>query len=680
MATGMVGVVQHARLRAFGEANAAGEFEVLAITAGEGNGWTFGEECLRGSLALWDGVECFVDHSWWGHSVRDLAGVFSEAAWDGDSRGVRCKLKAMGPSGGLLDELGRQLVKESGKKPRVGFSADIVFTSQGRKVEKILRVNSVDLVFNPARGGAFLRALNSVTGEWVNGSMGEENPGRESAGISNYRKGDVGMGEQEQKVSTEAQLQKDIESVRTILDVQKEQARLAEEAEKARAVRAEMCGYLLESGIAASKLPKAMSDTIRSQFAGKVFEPQELTAAIEEGRKLVSELLGAGIVQGPGGGRISGMFSSADRLQAAVDDLLGAPREKSLDGVKVESLSGIRELYMLTTGDYDLHGGYYRDRVQLAMAADFPGLVKNAMNKVIAERWKELGRAGYDWWKKIATVEHMSTVNDITGILVGTVGDLPTVAEGGEYTELPVGDSAETASFVKYGGYIPLTLELIDRDETRKLKDYPKALASAGLRKISSLVAAIFTANSGIGPTMADGGALFNATAVTTAGGHANLLTTALSGAQWEVVSAAMYNQPMLVKNETGSIGVGPKMAVNPRYILVPRALQLTAKKILYPGMENASNITSENQQQGQPGDVVTVPEWTDAADWAAVADPTIAPSIYVCERFGLVPEVYVAGDETSMAVFTNDETRIKVRHFLAIAVADYRPLHKSNV
>ncbi|MBE0698851.1 MAG: hypothetical protein IH586_18180, partial [Anaerolineaceae bacterium] len=609
--------------------------------------------------------ECFIDHSWFGHSVRDLAGVFSASEWEEGRRGVKCKLKAMGPSGPLLEELGRQLTKEEGRQPRVGFSADILFTSQGRKVEKILRVNSVDLVFNPARGGAFLRALNAD-----NGFL--------SRITRTGKKGEGKMGEQEERSGTAAQLQQDVQALRTILDMQQEQTRLQQEAEAARAVRAEMCGYLLESGLAASKLPRPMTEQVRKQFAGKVFEPGDLTQAIESARELVSQLTGGSVVQGEN--RISGMFSSEDRLQAAVDDLLGAPRDASMEAAKVERMQGIRELYMTMTGDYDLHGGFYRDRVQLATTADFTGLVKNALNKVIVERWRELGKAGYDWWKKITVQEHMTSLNDITGILVGTVGDLPSVAEGAEYTELAVGDSPETASFTKYGGYIPLTLELIDRDETRKLKEYPRALATAGLRKISALVAAVFTANSGIGPTMADTGALFNATAVTTTGGHANLLTTGLAAAQWEVVSAAMYNQPMLVKNETGLIGVGPKMAINPRYMLVPRALQLTGRKILYPGMENASNITSENQQQGAPGDVITVPEWTDTTDWAAVCDPAIAPAIHVCDRFGLIPEVYIAGDETSGAVFMNDEQRIKVRHFLAVFVADYRPLHKSNV
>jgi hypothetical protein len=121
-------------------------------------------------------------------------------------------------------------------------------------------------------------------------------------------------------------------------------------------------------------------------------------------------------------------------------------------------------------------------------------------------------------------------------------------------------------------------------------------------------------------------------------------------------------------------------MAVNPRFMLVPRALELTAKKILYPSWENAANVHSENLQQGQMGDVVTVPEWTDATDWAAVIDPRIVPGIFVGTRFGVMPEVFIAGQELSPAVFMNDEHRLKVRHFLAVWVNDFRPLHKSNV
>jgi hypothetical protein len=465
------------------------------------------------------------------------------------------------------------------------------------------------------------------------------------------------------------------------MDVQIQGDKMAEEIVKDELAESGSAAgkYLLDLGLQSARLPAAMETYVRAQFEGKDFEPPDLTKAIGEARKLVSDLTGAAVVQA-GPGRVSGMFDTRDQLQAAVDDLFEVPREDGLKSLRAARLQGIRELYLMLTGDYDFHGGYDRSRAQFATTADFAGLVKNALNKIVVNTWELLGRAGYDWWTQIATVEHFNTLNTITGTLVGTVGDLPTVAEGGAYTELVVGDSPETASFTKYGGYVPLTLELIDRDETRKLKVFAREMASAGLRKVSGLVAAVFTANGGIGPGMADSGALFNATAVTTAGGHANLLTTALAGPQWDVVGQAVYNQKMLIKNAGGYYGTGPKLAVSPKYLLVPRALQLTAKQILYPNMERAANIFSDNLQRGDPGDVITVPEWTDATDWAAVVDPRIVPSIFVGERFGVMPEIFLAGDELSPAVFTNDEHRLKVRHFLAVWVNDFRPLHKSNV
>ena len=115
--------------------------------------------------------------------------------------------------------------------------------------------------------------------------------------------------------------------------------------------------------------------------------------------------------------------------------------------------------------------------------------------------------------------------------------------------------------------------------------------------------------------------------------------------AQWEVVCAAVYNQPMLIKQAAGLYGTGPRTALNPRYLLVPRALQLTARQILYPDFAYVSTFFSNNQQQQIPVDVITVPDWTDATDWAAVCDPTLAPALFIGERFGLTPEIYISGD-----------------------------------
>src|SRR5258706_2136546 len=80
---------QRATLAASAEINALGEFEILAITAGVGNGWSFGEETLKASLPMWEAVNTFIDHGslWQGRSVRDLGGVGRRAILDGQAGG-----------------------------------------------------------------------------------------------------------------------------------------------------------------------------------------------------------------------------------------------------------------------------------------------------------------------------------------------------------------------------------------------------------------------------------------------------------------------------------------------------------------------------------------------------------------------------------------------------------------
>jgi len=611
----------------------SGKFEILAISAGNGNGWEFPATTLRESLALWDGRECYLDHSLWGHSVRDLAGVLRFPAWDEDRQGIRLTLKALGPGGPVLEQLA-QAALSSEARPNVGFSADILFTAEGRRVSKILRVLSVDAVMNPARGGSFLRALNQQANHSINGG---KQPMDEPTNTNPLPEGEA--------------------NIPAVMEV-----------EKVRALRAEMCACLLDQSLAAAHLPAPIVERIRAQFSGKTFEATELQAAIQDGRSLAAQLTSGMIVQGPG--RISGMVSSEDQLTAAAFDLLGAERPEGLKNVQPARLSGIRELYTLLTGDTSFYGGYYPERAALSTTATLPGLLKNALNKLIVMGWQELGRSGHRWWEPIVSVEHFTSLHTITGVLVGEVTVLPSVPEGQPYTELEVKDSAETASWTKYGGYIGLTLEMFERDETHKLRQYPYKLASAALRCISTLVGSVFTANSGAGPQMADGYNVFDASH------HGNLGSSALSSESWETASQAIYEQPILL----ASGGTAPKLALDARYCLVTRSLRLTAMRILYPAFEHEANIFSENLQRGEMGDVITCPEFSDASDWAAVADPRLAPAIIVAERFGLLPEIFISDSETSGALFTNDEVRMKVRHWLSVFVADYRPLFKANV
>ncbi len=269
------------------------------------------------------------------------------------------------------------------------------------------------------------------------------------------------------------------------------------------------------------------------------------------------------------------------------------------------------------------------------------------------------------------------SLQSIDWLILGTIGTLPTVAEQGEYTELPIGDNGETSTWSKYGGYVGLTLEAVLRDDVRAFKRLPDEVAMGGMRNISEQIAGIFTTASGAGPTLSDTGALFNSTAVTTKGGHANLLTTALGTdlVAWRAVEKAMYKKPMHIKNAAGYYGTGKAQAVKPKFCLVPQDLKGAADDLFI----KTWNASGENLVAGlvKP---IAVPEWTDATDWAAVADPNILPGIMIGEIFGLQPQVYVAGNESDPAMFANDESRIKVRQFLTVGIANWRALAKNNV
>ncbi len=616
---------------------ADGEFEILAITAGNGNGWEFPAAALRDSLPLWDGVECFIDHDWKARSLRDLAGVCHDPRWSEEDRGIRLSLRPFGPSAGLLQQAASGMLKRAAPAPRVGFSADLLFSAAGREVMCIEKVLSVDLVVHPARGGAFLPdAVSTAEPHEHQLALQEKN-----------------MQDEKNTVVPPASTEMPAEIDRT---------------GSPSGVQAQMCACLLDTSLAAAHLPPAAESSLRARFSSRVFEPAELQQAVAETRSLVSELTAGSIIQGAS--LITSIVPPEDQVNAALHDLLGVNRPQELSGLHPARLSGIRELYTLMTGDTGFTGGYHRERAQFAATSNLPGLLKNAMNKVIIDQWEELGRSGYRWWEPLVQVEHFNSLQEITGVLVGEVTVLPSVAEGAAYTELAVKDSAETGAWGKYGGYVGLTLEMFERDETHKLRQYPRKLASAALRRISTLVGAIFTANSGTGPVMSDTYNVFESAH------HANLGTAALSAAAWEAAGKAIYNQPMAV----GSGGTAPKMALDARYLVVPRDLRLAGMNILYPSFAHESNIFSENMQRGQMGDVITCPEFTDANDWAALADPRLAPGIILGERFGVLPEIIIADGETNGALFTNDEIRMKVRHWVSVFVADHRPLYKANV
>ncbi len=632
---------------AFEDAVGDGEYRLAVIAAGTANGWEFEAATLRDAVerGLFRVVASFVDHLGLGagRSARDIAGVVHDATWDEGRAAVMARFRPWGPSRGIAREMLEQLVADrtAGRPtPPVGLSVDIGLLAAGRRVVRIERVYSADLVYNPAAGTAgTVEKLSEM-------EMSEGVRGPAAPAVERRRER-----MSERIVAPESAVERD-----DLLRLQ--------------------CQATLEAVLgAATDLPPVIRDKVRGQFAGQVFTSAALEAAMRQERQAFAALVEDGVVRGVGeayppaprprgvgegpfasprgrgeqrgepGRHVMAMWSEEERIEAAFARLMGYPVSEALSDTP--RLSGIRELYHLVTGDLDMYGVYNPERALFAngSTSTMASLVANLMNKIIPQRAEELGRAGYDWFRRVSHEEDFNTLQTVDWVTVGGFGDLPTVAEGAAYTELSWTDKAETSAWTKKGGYIGLTMEMIDRDQTQKVRQIPNMLATAGVRTLSAAVANVFTANSTAGITLSDAKALFHAD-------RGNIDTNALSAANWDAAIQKVYKMTEL--------GSGRRLGVRPRYILVPIELEKTALQIMVSNAEPTSNVFYDNVRRTMAENVVTCPELTSATAWFAMADPVISPGVGIGYRFGRTPEVFVAEQPEVGSMFTNDEVCVK--------------------
>ena len=373
---------------------------------------------------------------------------------------------------------------------------------------------------------------------------------------------------------------------------------------------------------------------------------------------------------------LRGGLNSLDQVQIALDAML--------DGVlpadsRVPPLRGVREFYELLSGDWEMKGLFQPDRVYLAnvTSSTMAKMVADALNKRVVQSYARFPL----WWEPIVSPEDFQSLQTVKWITLGGVGELPTVAEGAAYTEMTWDDIEQQSSFVKKGGYLGITAEAIDKDDTRRLRSAPGALAQAAWLTLSKAVSEIFTSNSGVGPNVyyddTSTRALFHAS-------NGNLGTTAFSWAAWVATRTAM--RKMTEHNSSERLGA----LTAPKYCLVPPDLEMTAIQTFGSGDEAGTADNDVNPEAVGEGReerlrrarerVIVVDLWTDTNNWAAVCDPLLYPTIGLGFRYGRTPEIFAVTSPTGGLMFTNDVMPIKVRFYFAVGPQDYRGMYKHNV
>lgn len=614
---------------------------------GTDSNWLIPADVIRSAAHKFNALSVYIDHpgQWgmWGDrnapQVKHLAGVTFGAQWDDVLNalvgGIRLYDQDPHSPGAIMGALFDQILADQAtglEVPPIGLSAVFYQRSEldddsGRRITtEIVHAQSVDFVYSAGAGGYVRAALASLQGDSRPAHTGAQAPG-------------------ENKMSEE---------------------RLTPQGHN------DAAPAIITPSTDAASDPTAVPELEWLEMHRRIDELSAtittLTANIAE-REETSTIEGMGT---PPRSRISVGPNSLHQVELAIEAMLEGVRPP--DGIR--PLTGIRELYHLMSGDYEMSGVFQPDRVYLAnvTSSTMAAIVANALNKRVMTLFQNYPQ----WWGPAVSIQDFATLQDVRWIVLGGVGELPTVSEGAAYTELTWDDKTETASFVKKGGYLGITIEAIDKDDTRRIRMAPQALAQAAWMTLGKTISAIFTTASGTGPTMADAVVLFHA------GSHSNLGSSALSVAAWKATKIAMMKQAELHSAERlGAITA-------PKFLWVPIDLEDAAAVILASANEPttadndinpfAQGNARETRLANARSRIITVPFWTDTDNWAAQADPNLYPSIGLGFRYGRTPEIFSVADPRAGLMFSNDVMPVKVRFLYAAGAIDHRGLYKHNL
>jgi hypothetical protein len=342
-----------------------------------------------------------------------------------------------------------------------------------------------------------------------------------------------------------------------------------------------------------------------------------------------------------------------------MDGLLGVKEARS-SGVR--PFCGIREAYSYCTGDADCsqvdRGGFYRVSEAIA-TTDFPNILANSLTKRLIQDYAEFQIV--PGLEKLYTTTRLGDYKPQDRVRLGYLGDLPTVAEAGPYTELtkPT-DEKITYSVVKKGGLLTVSEEAIRNDDLSKLAQFPQRMARAARHTLATFVSSFFITPPNYDP---DGLAWFHAT-------HVNLGVTALSSTELDARAILLAKQAE--KDSTNRLGLTLDWIMIP-IDLRPAAMQINRNMLATNNWYQKFGVNEEN--------IIVNPLLTDANDWYGGSFPSSAPSLEIGFLDGYdIPQIYAANLATQGTQFTNDQMQFKVKWVFGGKPIDFRSVFKEVV
>jgi len=645
--------------------------EVVCIRAGlSKNGNYYAPAVVRAMAPLFEGARAFADHPAPGErperSIRDIVGYYKDPRVD-DEGTLRATLKVARGAEWLWD-LVREAVEE-GQPDLIGLSIDAdarvapgrVEGRAARVVEAITRLNSCDVVTRASAGGRLERILQADSGASLR-YQDTEDVGEDMSMVEDSAGANKTPEDQEPVDGTVAIQETTVSAGLRDERVEESLQQLREEVRRERRLLA--CERELDGALRACALPAPVRERVERRFRGRLFESGDLDAAITDERDMLAALTDAGLVRGMGFEKsIRVGMNEAEKLQKAFDQLFDIH-----EGERVPALGGIREAYVVATGDAAISGVTAPERLHEAdvTTATFSYLLGTSMNKRLLHDYQ----AWPSEWQKFCTVMPIRDFKQQDRIRLGAFGSLSTVPEDTAYTTLTLADTRAIYTPQKRGNLVAVTRETVVNGDLHAIRQIPGKLAVAAAFTLAEFVYSFLTATSNIydgSPLFTKGGA-HNNSAVTTPG-------TANSGAA--LASAAMQSGVTAMRRQTNL--AGKPIGLKPRYLVVSPELEWQSMVITKSAGAPGVNYNDINPMLGY-AEVIVAPQLTSATGWYLACDPRVVDTVEIGFVGGqLNPVLFVQDQPLYGANFTNDVLTYKVRHEYGGAVVDYRGLYQGN-
>lgn len=230
-------------------------------------------------------------------------------------------------------------------------------------------------------------------------------------------------------------------------------------------------------------------------------------------------------------------------------------------------------------------GIYASDSPLYNVSGMFASVMLDVSNNSLRKGYTE-GRSTYDQWMKRG--ESLPDFRKKYQTLLGELADPQAIPENGEFPETSVQDEHESYRLEVWGSRFGISWQAMVNDNIGAFTDTPAKMGRSVRRKQNRLAYQVLKDN----PTMTDTGALFNSTAQSTAGGHANLTTGA--GAPSETTLNALELKMLQMIGPTGTAnGDAQALNIQPRYIIVPPALKRTVQKLLASDSDATTQVNA---------------------------------------------------------------------------------------